>query len=97
MPSEYQTGTGSTDDYKQIAADTDVGPDVVEHFAEAVKMLSTKNPATIRGLVKGIRHPDRARAYVKAELAVADAEDREPRRKLIGMCNRMVTELTEDD
>ena len=65
--------------------------------SEAKRMLATKNDATLRGLIRGIRDPDRARRYVQAEIELADEEDREPRKKLIGMCNRKVSELKPDD
>ena len=64
---------------------------------EPTKMLSTKNAPTIRALVRGIRDPNRARAYIEAELQLADDEDRDPRRELIGMLNRKVDDLSPDD
>jgi hypothetical protein len=91
MPSTHQTGTSSTD-YEDV-----VGADDGETFAEAAKMLATKNDATIKALVRGIRKPDRARADIRAEIALADHEDRDPRKKLIGMLNAKVSELTEGD
>lgn len=63
---------------------------------EPTRMLATKNDATIKALVRGIRKPERARAYIQAELSLAEAEDRDPRKPLIGMLNSKVTELTAD-
>lgn len=58
-------------------------------------MLATKNDATIRALVKGIRRRERALQYIESEIELADEEDREPRKKLIGMLNAKVSELAE--
>lgn len=91
MPSTHQAGTSSTD-YEDV-----VGNDDGDTFAEAAKMLATKNDPTIKALVRGIRKRDRARAYIRAEIALADHEDRDPRKKLIGMLNAKVSELTEAD
>jgi len=63
---------------------------------EAYKMLATKNDPTIKALVRGIRKPDRARRYIEAEVDLARQEDREPRKKLIGMLNAKVSELSEE-
>ena len=73
----------------QSGTSTDDYPD------EPTKMLATKNDATIRALVRGIDDVDRARAYIEAELSVADADDRDPRNDLIGMLNAKVAELRE--
>lgn len=91
MPSTHQTGASASDDWKEVPDDAD------SDFAEATKMLATKNDPTIRALVRGIRRPDRARAYIKAEIALADHEDRDPRKKLIGMLNSKVSELSESE
>lgn len=79
MPSEYQANPNPTGDF-----DT-----------EAEKMLATKDDATVKAIVRGIRDPDRAREYIEAELSLADDEDRKPRKKLIGMLNRQVSERRE--
>jgi len=60
-------------------------------------MLATKNDATIRALVKGIRRRERARQYIESEIALAEEEDRSPRKKLIGMLNAKVSELAEEE
>jgi hypothetical protein len=52
------------------------------------KMLATKNDRTIAALIRGIRDPDRAHAYIKAEVALADEEDRDVRKSVVGACNR---------
>jgi len=81
----------TSDDWKTVADDPD------SDFAEAAKMLSKKNDATIKALVRGIRKPERARAYIQAELSVAESEDRDPRKPLIGMLNAKVSELTDPE
>lgn len=60
-------------------------------------MLATKNDATLRALIRGMRDPDRARAWVSAEIELAKSEGREPRRKLIGELNRKVDDLKPDE
>jgi len=92
VPSTHQSGTGGGD-YERIISNHERDDD---DFADAVKMLTTKNNATLKALVRGIRRVDRARAYIEAEVTVADAEDRDPRRKLIGMLNAKVSELSDD-
>lgn len=64
--------------------------------SEPKKMLATKNDATIKALVRGIRRKERARAYIQAELALADEEGRDPRKPLIGLLNSKVGELRDD-
>jgi len=93
MPSTNQSGK-TTGDYDSIVSESDRDDD---HFADAVKMVTTKNDATIKALIAGIRDPDRARAYIQAEVAAADYEDRDLRRRLIGMCNRKIDDLTPDE
>jgi len=68
-----------------------------DYADEPTKMLATKNDATIKALVRGIRKPERARAYIQAELSLAESEDRDPRKPLIGMLNAKVSELTESE
>jgi hypothetical protein len=60
-------------------------------------MLATKNDLTIAALLRGIRTPDRAREYVQAEIELADEEDRDPRKDVVGACNRKISELTPDE
>jgi len=91
MPSTHQTGAASSDDWKGVVDDPD------SDFAVAAKMLGTKNDATIRALVRGIRRKERARAYIQAEVDLADHADRDPRKKLIGMLNSKVSELPEPE
>lgn len=64
---------------------------------EPAKVLATKNDATIKAIVRGIHTPERARAYIKAEISLAEYEDREPRKPLIGMLNGKVSELSESE
>lgn len=63
---------------------------------EPKKMLATKNDATVKALVRGIRRPERARAYIRAELELADEEGRDPRKALVGMLNGKIRELEAD-
>lgn len=93
MPSTFQSGK-SKGSYERIVSESDRDDDT---FVDAVRMLSTKNDPTIRSLVRGIRDVDRARAYVEAELAIADAEDRDPRSSLIGLVNTKIDELKADE
>jgi len=72
------------------------GGDDVDYPNDSYKMLATKNDATIRSLIRGIRRVDRAREFVEAELQLADDEGREPRRAFVGMCNAKITELSDD-
>jgi len=89
MPSTNQSGGDSDVDYEAIVADHDRDDD---DFVDAVRMLATKNDATLRALIRGIQRPDRARAYVEAEIAIADHEDRDVRKPLIGMVNGQTSE-----
>lgn len=65
--------------------------------SEPKRMLANKNDATIRALIRGIRKPDRARAYIHAEIELADEEDRAVRKGIIGLCNAKLSELKPDD
>lgn len=60
-------------------------------------MLATKNDLTIAALIRGIRDPERAQSYIDAEIELADEEDRDVRKKIIGACNRTKTALEDDD
>jgi len=80
MPSKHQSGAGSRTDFPN----------------EPYKMLATKNDATIKALVRGIRRKERARAYIQAELDLADDEGRDPRKPLIGLLNSKTNELEAD-
>jgi len=91
MPSVNQSASESGDKWKAHVDDPD------SDFAEAAKMLATKSDATIKALVRGIRDADRARAYIQAEIALADHDDRDPRKPLIGMLNAKVSDLKESD
>lgn len=93
MPSTHQSGTGGIE-WEDVADAADRNDDT---FRDAVKMLATKNDPTIKALVRGIRKPERARAYIEAELLLADDRDRDPRKKLIGMLNSKVSELAESE
>lgn len=95
MPSTHQSGKGGGD-YDRIVREADRDDDD-DDFADAVKMLTTKNDATLKALVRGIRRVERARAYIEAEVAVADAEDRDVRKPLIGMLNAKTSELSDDE
>jgi hypothetical protein len=59
-----------------------------DYESEPKKMLATKNDLTLAALIRGIRDPDRAQAYIDAEIALAADEDRDPRKDIIGACNR---------
>ena len=72
------------------------GAGTKSYDSDAKRMLATKNDATIKALVRGIRRKERARAYIQAELALAEEEDRDPRRKLIGLLNAKTSELEPD-
>lgn len=73
------------------------GRNTGQYDDEPTKMLATKNDATIRALVEGIRDVDRARSYIEAELSLADAEDRDTRQDLIGLLNGKVDDLRDGD
>jgi len=60
-------------------------------------MLATKNDLTIAALIRGIRDPERAQAYIDAEIELADDEARDVRKEIIGACNRKKTALEGDD
>lgn len=68
-----------------------------DYDSEPKKMLATKNDLTIAALIRGIRKPERAQAYIDAEIELADEEDRDPRKGIIGACNRKKTALEDDD
>lgn len=59
-----------------------------DYDSEPKKMLATKNDLTIAALISGIRKPERAQAYVEAEVALADEDDRDVRKGIVGACNR---------
>jgi hypothetical protein len=80
MPSTHQSNSGGRTDYP----------------SDEYKLLATKPDAVIRSLVRGLRRPERGRAYVEAEIQLADDEDRDVRKDLIGMLNRRVQELEAD-
>jgi len=65
--------------------------------SEPEKVLATKNDATIRAVVRGMRRVERARDYVQAEIRLANRENREPRKKLIGLLNARIAELEDPD
>lgn len=67
-----------------------------EYPSEPYKMLATKNDATIRAIVRGIDDVDRATAYIRAEVQLADDEDRDIRKPLIGLLNSKKTSLAKD-
>lgn len=67
-----------------------------DYDSDAKKMLATKNDATIKALVRGIRRVERARDYIQAELALAEEEDRDPRKPLVGMLNGKMRDLEAD-
>lgn len=90
MVSRHQSGGKS--DWEAV-----VEPGDSDTFRDAVKMLATKNDATISGLIRGIRKPERARAYIEAEVRLADYEGRDARKPLIGMVNSKQDELKESD
>ena len=78
MPSKHQSGAGtSSGDYD----------------SDEKKMLATKNDLTIAALIRGIRKPERAQAYIDAEVELADEEDRDVRKGIVGACNRKKTAL----
>ena len=56
-------------------------------------MLATKNDLTIAALIRGIRKPERAQAFIDAEVDLAAEEDRDVRKGIIGACNRKKTAL----
>ena len=93
MPSRNQPAGKSTD-WEDIFDDHDRADDT---FREAVKMLHTKNDATIKGIIRGIRKPARARAYIEAEVAISEYDDRDIRRPLVGMLNTKQDDLKAED
>lgn len=68
-----------------------------DYDTEEKRMLATKNDATIKAIIRGIRRPDRARRFIEAEISLAESEDRSPRKKLIGTLNRKVTDLRAEE
>lgn len=73
------------------------GANSKDYESEPKKMLATKNDLTIAALIRGIRKPERAKAYIDAEVALADDEDRDVRKGIIGACNRKQTALEDGD
>lgn len=69
------------------------GAGTSDYDSEPKKMLATKNDLTIAALIRGIRDPERAKAYIEAEVALADEEDRDTRKEIIGACNRKQSAL----
>lgn len=72
------------------------GSGPAEYPSEPYKMLATKNDATIRALIRGIDDADRAKAYIEAELQLAEDVGRDPRKPLIGLLNSKKTSLVSD-
>ena len=68
-----------------------------DYDSEPKKMLATKNDLTIAALIRGIRDPERAQAYIEAEVELADEEDRDARTDVIGALNRKKAALTPDE
>jgi len=68
-----------------------------DYDSEPKKVLATKNDLTIAAVIRGIRKPERAQAYIEAEVELADEEDRDPRKKIIGACHRKKTALEDGD
>ena len=64
-----------------------------DYPSQYYKLLATKPDHVIRGIVRGIRDRERARAYIEAEISLAKDEDRDPRSELIGILNGKVEEL----
>ena len=67
-----------------------------DYPSEEYRFLATKNDATLKAIVRGIRKAERARAYVQAEVALAKSEGRKPRKELIGMLNQKIDALQTD-
>lgn len=61
------------------------------------RLLAEKNDLTIAALIRGIRTPERAQEYIEAEVGLADDEDRDPRKDVIGALNRRKAILTPDE
>ena len=59
------------------------------HSTEAEKMLTTKNKATIAGLIKGMQDIERVDMWIKTE---AEGQGRS---EVVGMLNRKKSELVE--
>lgn len=68
-----------------------------QYDSEPKKMLATKNDLTIAALIRGIRKPERAQAYIDAEIELADEEGRDVRKGIVGACNRKKTALEDGD
>jgi len=68
-----------------------------DYDSDEKRMLATKNDLTIAALIRGIRKPERAQAYIDAEVELADEEDRDVRKGIIGACNRKKTALEDGD
>jgi hypothetical protein len=81
MPSKHQSGGGTSGDYD----------------SDEKRMLAVKNDLTIAALIRGICDPDRAQSYIDAEIELAAEEDRDPRKGVIGACNRKITALEDED
>lgn len=65
--------------------------------SDAKRYLATKNDLTLSALIDGMRRPDRVDEWVQAEIDLADSEDRDPRRDIIGALNRKKRELQDND
>ena len=58
-----------------------------QYDSEAEKMLATKNDATLRGLIDGMRDPDRVQEWIETEA------DGDARAEIIGALNRQKADL----
>lgn len=67
--------------------------DSPDYDSEPAKMVREKDVPTLAALIRGIRDPKRAQAYVDAEVEAAEDEDRDPRKDVVGACYRKIAEL----
>ena len=64
--------------------------------SDAKKYLATKNELTIAAMIRGMRKVDRVTDWVNAEIELAQEEDRDPRKDVIGALNRKKSALEGD-
>lgn len=56
---------------------------------DAKRFLALKSDTTIAALIRGIDDPGRADRWIRAEVELADEDDRDPRKEVIGLLNRV--------
>ena len=69
--------------------------DDIQYNSTTQRILAKKNRMTIEAMIRGIQSEEEGMEYIYEEIDLAEREDREPRRWLIGFANQMIDDLEE--